>query len=84
MPRLKKRDLLRQSIKLKKKTKTYADKKASKNKDGSTAQLEEDEEVKEVSCFKRTKCYFRPIYNFVAGSAKKQQQGVPELIKRLK
>ncbi|CAI4341840.1 BBF_collapsed_G0009370.mRNA.1.CDS.1 [Saccharomyces cerevisiae] len=32
--------------KLKKKTKTYADKKASKNKDGSTAQFEEDEEVK--------------------------------------
>lgn len=64
--------------KLKKKTKTYADKKASKNKDGSTAQFEEDEEVKEVSWFQKNwKMLLLGllIYNFVAGSAKKQQQG---------
>ncbi|AJP37781.1 AHL_G0009320.mRNA.1.CDS.1 [Saccharomyces cerevisiae] len=63
--------------KLKKKTKTYADKKASKNNDGSTAQFQEDEEVKEVSWFQKNwKMLLLGllIYNFVAGSVKKQQQ----------
>ncbi|EJS44268.1 YDR056C [Saccharomyces arboricola H-6] len=64
--------------KLKKKTKTYADKKASKNKDGSTAQFEEDdEEVKEVSWFQKNwkmMVLGLLIYNFVVGSMKKKQQ----------
>ncbi|CAI4058007.1 hypothetical protein SKDZ_04G2810 [Saccharomyces kudriavzevii ZP591] len=63
--------------KLKKKTKTYADKKANKNKDGSTAQFEEDEEVKEVSWFQKNWKMLLVgllIYNAVAGSMKKQQQ----------
>ncbi|CAI4056484.1 hypothetical protein SUVZ_02G1860 [Saccharomyces uvarum] len=62
--------------KLKKKTKTYADKKAS-SKDGSTAQFEEDEEVKEVSWFQKNWKMLvigLLIYNFVAGSLKKQAQ----------
>ncbi|KOH00909.1 Emc10p DI49_0250 [Saccharomyces eubayanus] len=63
--------------KLKKKTKTYADKKASNSKDGSTAQFEEDEEVKEVSWFQKNWKMLvigLLIYNFVAGSLKKQAQ----------